>query len=92
MGISMKQQFRSLGLLAGLYLALIAPLNADYSDRPEVLEFIQELTDSDGFDRSELLLTFAQASYKQSIIDAISRPAERVMTWANYQDIFLTEA
>jgi len=31
------------------------------------------------------------AEYKQSIIDAISRPAERVLNWAEYQDIFLTE-
>lgn len=92
MGVRMKQQtIGSLVLLAALYWALTAPVKADYSDRPEVLAFIAELTSSDGFEQSELLRAFEQATYKQSIIDAISRPAERVMTWASYQDIFLTK-
>ncbi|MCH9820977.1 MAG: lytic murein transglycosylase, partial [Gammaproteobacteria bacterium] len=88
----MTQQIGLLAFLAALYIALPAPLKADYTDRPEVLAFISELTDADGFDRAELLEAFEEASYKQSIIDAISRPAERVMTWAAYQDIFLTKA
>ncbi|HAF37702.1 MAG TPA: lytic murein transglycosylase B [Gammaproteobacteria bacterium] len=92
MSARMTQQIGLLAFLAALYIALPAPLKADYTDRPEVLAFISELTDADGFDRAELLEAFEEASYKQSIIDAISRPAERVMTWATYQDIFLTKA
>ncbi|HAB45805.1 MAG TPA: lytic murein transglycosylase B, partial [Gammaproteobacteria bacterium] len=92
MSARMTQQIGLLAFLAALYIALPAPLKADYTDRPEVLAFISELTDADGFDRAELLEAFEEASYKQSIIDAISRPAERVMTWAAYQDIFLTKA
>jgi len=92
MSARMTQQIALLAFLAALYIALPAPLKADYTDRPEVLAFISELTDADGFDRAELLEAFEEASYKQSIIDAISRPAERVMTWATYQDIFLTKA
>lgn len=92
MGVRMTQQVGLLALLAALYIALPLPLKADYTDRPEVLAFISELTEGDGFERSELLGAFEQANYKQSIVDAISRPAERVMTWATYQDIFLTQA
>ena len=92
MGVRMTQQFGLMAVLAALFVALSAPLKADYADRPEVLAFISELTDTDGFERAELLGAFEEATYKQSIIDAISRPAERVMTWATYQDIFLTKA
>jgi membrane-bound lytic murein transglycosylase B len=45
---------------------------------------------AEGFDEDVLQALFAQAKYKQSIIDAISRPAERTLTWNKYQDIFLT--
>ncbi len=34
----------------------------------------------------------AQAEYKQSIIDAITRPAEAVKPWRDYRPIFLTDA
>ena len=38
---------------------------------------------------AELLDIFRQAEYKQNIIDAISRPAEKTLLWDEYQDIFL---
>lgn len=61
-----------------------------YDGRPDVETFIAEMVD-EGFDERELKVLFAGAVYKQSIIDAISRPAERVLTWNEYQDIFLTD-
>jgi membrane-bound lytic murein transglycosylase B len=61
-----------------------------YDGRPEVQTFIDEMVE-EGFDQSELKKLFAGAVYKQSIVDAISRPAERVLTWKEYQDIFLTD-
>ena len=66
--------------------------NADYLERPEVAEFIDEMVASDGFDPEWLQGILAQAQYSQSVIDAISRPAERTLTWAEYQKIFLTES
>ncbi len=63
----------------------------EYADRPEVHEFVRELADEGGFDERELLSIFSHAEYKQNIIDAISRPAEKTLNWAEYQDIFLTE-
>lgn len=62
-----------------------------YKNHPEVLAFIDELVIEEGFDRQQLIEVFAQAEYKQRIIDAISRPAERVLHWDKYQDIFLTQ-
>lgn len=64
----------------------------DYVNRAEVKAFVEELATAEGFSREELFATFEQAEYKQSIIDAISRPAEKVLTWKEYQDIFLTSS
>ncbi|MGB2238003.1 MAG: lytic murein transglycosylase B [Pseudomonadales bacterium] len=70
---------------------VMASARADYAERPEVQQFISELRINDGFDAEVLQSVFQQARYKQSIIDAISRPAERVLKWDGYQDIFLTD-
>lgn len=59
--------------------------------RPDVRQFIDEMTRDHGFDRSELEKLLGQAQTQQSILDAISRPAERVVPWHEYRDRFLTE-
>jgi membrane-bound lytic murein transglycosylase B len=65
--------------------------NGNYGSRQDVRQFVKEMV-SEGFDEAVLNDLFAQAKYKQSIIDAISRPAERTLTWNKYQDIFLTRS
>ena len=65
---------------------------ADYQDSPQVQAMIDELTLSHGFAREQLEALFAEAERKQAILDAISRPAERVKPWKEYRPIFLTEA
>ncbi|MBV1878883.1 MAG: lytic murein transglycosylase B [Pseudomonadales bacterium] len=62
-----------------------------YIDHPDVHAFIDARV-AEGFDKNYLVALFAQAEYKQSIVDAISRPAEFTHTWKTYQDIFLTES
>ena len=62
----------------------------DYAERSEVKEFSEQLAERGGFTAAGLLTVFRRAEYKQSIIDAISRPAERTLNWDKYQDIFLT--
>jgi membrane-bound lytic murein transglycosylase B len=59
--------------------------------RPEVRAFIEETSRDFGLARGELESLLAQAETKQSILDAISRPAERVVPWHEYRDRFLTE-
>lgn len=66
--------------------------DVNYSDREDVKLFAKEMAEKDGFTVEGLLTVFRQARYKQSIIDAISRPAEKVLTWREYQDIFLTDS
>ena len=62
----------------------------NYSSRDDVREFIKSLV-IENFSESELLKVFGEVEYKQNIIEAISRPAEKVLTWSDYQDIFLRE-
>jgi len=81
--------------LLSSFLLLIFPLAAlagNYASRPEVQAFAREMAaEEDGFDEAGILSILGQAEYQQSVIDSISRPAEKELTWAKYQDIFLTE-
>jgi membrane-bound lytic murein transglycosylase B len=53
--------------------------------------FIDRLVESGDYDRAYLDLMMDQIEIKQTILDAISRPAERVLTWNDYRNIFVTE-
>jgi len=75
-------------------LALIAatsPALAFDIKRPEVRAFIDTMTREHGFDKAKLETLLKSAETKQPILDAISRPAERVTPWHEYRDRFLTE-
>jgi len=52
-------------------------------------DFIQEMTAKHGFNQQQLRQLMSQANYRQSIIDAITRPAE-AKPWREYRPIFVT--
>lgn len=60
-----------------------------YGARDEAQAFIEDMHTRHGFDRAALQTLFAEARYRQPIIDAISKPAERTLDWADYRRIFL---
>jgi len=64
---------------------------ADYDRRPEVEAFIGEMVEEHGFSQEELSGLFAKARRKDSILEAISRPAEKRLEWYEYRNIFVTE-
>jgi membrane-bound lytic murein transglycosylase B len=72
-------------------LACIPPASALDVKRPAVKAFIEETSRTFGFPREQLESLLAQAETKQAILDAISRPAERVVPWYEYRERFLTE-
>jgi membrane-bound lytic murein transglycosylase B len=78
---------------AGLAASTLTAASASALDtkRVEVRQFIDEMQRDHGFDRKQLTHLLAQAETKQAILDAISRPAERVIPWFEYRDRFLTE-
>lgn len=64
--------------------------HAGYVDYPAAQKLINELVEEQGFEREQLVALLAKAEKKQSILDAISRPAEKTMQWKRYRKIFLT--
>ena len=62
----------------------------DYTGREDVNRFINEMVNEHQFSRAELKAWFAQAKKKANILEAISRPAEKRLTWKQYRKIFIT--
>ena len=54
--------------------------------------FITDSAKNFGLSTAEVEGWLAQAKYRQSIVDAMSRPAESVKPWKDYRTIFLTDA
>ncbi|MGH8188981.1 MAG: lytic murein transglycosylase B [Steroidobacteraceae bacterium] len=72
-------------------LASVSTASALDLSRPEVRAFIEETSRDHGVERAHLEALLAKAETKQAILDAISRPAERVVPWHEYRERFLTE-
>lgn len=65
---------------------------ADYSKHSEIESFIADMHAKHAFDQKELRELFTQVEKKQPILEAIARPAEKTLTWAEYQDIFIQDS
>jgi membrane-bound lytic murein transglycosylase B len=75
---------------AALFLFCVTPAQAINLDQPEVQSFIDSMVEKHDFDREQLRDELGAAEVKQSILDAIARPAEKTKTWAEYRKHFLT--
>ncbi len=53
--------------------------------------FVDKMVKQHDFDRAELTALLNEAQIVQSVLDAMSKPAERVVPWFQYRKIFLTE-
>lgn len=81
-----------LGLCATGCVSVSGAAGGDYQDSPQVRELIEEMTLAHGFAAEQLDVLFAEAVRKPVILEAISRPAERIKPWSEYRPIFLTDA
>lgn len=59
--------------------------------RPEIRDFVTQLVRDDGFHRHYVERLMATAVPQQAILDAMTRPAEKVSPWWEYRAHFLTE-
>jgi membrane-bound lytic murein transglycosylase B len=64
----------------------------NYNDNKLANAFVQEMVEKHNFSQEDLKPLFFSAIKKQSVLDAISRPAEKRLTWKEYRKIFLTNA
>ncbi len=73
-----------------LAAALLPPTAAAFdAARGDVSDFIEDMVARHSFDRDYLVQALGAAESKQRILDAISRPAEKTMTWPDYRGIFV---
>ena len=59
--------------------------------RPDIQAFIDEVVSRNGFTRDEVVGWLSQGVRQPRILEAISRPAERVTPWWQYRANFLTD-
>jgi len=71
-------------------LFVVSPSYAVDLDRPDVEAFIKTMVKEHDYDVATLHAILKQAQIKRSIIDQISKPAEKTLTWAEYRPIFMT--
>jgi membrane-bound lytic murein transglycosylase B len=88
---SMTGLLRQLAFTMSLVTVAMAARAGDYDARADVKIFIDEMVAKHQFDRAALTSLLAGAQKKQAILDAISRPAEKVKPWHEYRDIFITD-
>jgi len=68
-----------------------ASSQADYSQRADVKQFIDEMVNEHGFDRAYLVSAFASAEKLDNVLESIAKPAEKELTWKQYRPIFVTD-
>lgn len=73
--------------------ALLAQINVAYADNdlPGISSFIDEMVQKHQFERNDLESLFKKVEVKNSILKAISRPAEKSKPWYDYRKIFITK-
>lgn len=76
--------------LAALLL-LSHPASAFDVERDDVREFIDSMVEKHAYDRTALESVLDKAESKESILEAIARPAERTLEWDGYRKIFITD-
>jgi membrane-bound lytic murein transglycosylase B len=84
---SLSRWFAALSMSA----LLSTTANAIDIDRLEVRNFIDKLVSTHHFERAALERDLRAAETKQSILDAISRPAEKTIPWFEYRARFLID-
>ena len=81
-------------LTAGIALLLFCatPCLAVDLDKPDIKAFMDSMVEKHDYDATKLREILGAAEMKRSIIDQISKPAERTLTWGEYRKIFITRA
>jgi membrane-bound lytic murein transglycosylase B len=82
-------KFRPLAGLAVFLFAAPQALALDL-DRPDVAAFIAEMAREHNYDREALRDILGEAEIQPSILELISKPAEKTLSWGEYRPIFLT--
>ena len=80
-------------ILAGIVLFVATSSNvfAVNIEQANVDAFIDMMVTEHAYDRDALENILGEAKFQEKIIEQISKPAERTLTWADYRPIFMTK-
>lgn len=82
----------TIGKLSGLILGFgvtFGALAGDYENSSTAADFVAKMVEQHKFKAEDISAVLNQAEKKQSILDAIARPAEKTKPWFEYRPIFL---
>lgn len=77
-------------ITTSLLLTGLQASRAELHEDKEVREFIEEMSARHGFDKDQLASIFSRVKVSDSILEAISRPAEG-LPWHRYRTIFVRD-
>jgi membrane-bound lytic murein transglycosylase B len=77
--------------LATALFTLAGFCNADYSSHTEAAEFIDNMVEKHAFAREDIVSWLSVAKHQESIVKAMSRPAEKVKPWYEYRKHFISD-
>ena len=76
-----------------VFICLFLFCAATYAEKnfrlPEVIKFADDFSQKSQYEKSEILRALNSANYRQMVIDNISKPAEKILSWGQYRSIFL---
>ena len=64
----------------------------DYSSREDVKEYIEEISNKHGFNRSQLSKLLNSAVYQEKVVRIMNRQPEGTMTWSKYKKMMVSES
>lgn len=82
-------------VLSASFVFLLSSFSAvamNYDEHPKLDTFVKEMVEDHKYDEKTIRNVLANAQRKESILEAISRPAERVKPWYEYRAIFIKES
>lgn len=78
-------------ILFSICLSAATHSSADYSEKPQVADFVKLMISEHQFEREQVLEWLSAAKHQTSIVKAMSRPAEKVKPWHEYRKIFISD-
>ncbi|MEX0976228.1 MAG: lytic murein transglycosylase B [Woeseia sp.] len=76
--------------LACLIFMYASPAFVIDVERPDVRQFVATMVSKHSYDREYLISVLDSAEVNPAILEAISKPAEKMLSWGDYRQIFLT--
>lgn len=78
-------------IIFSLCISAATICSADYSEKPQVADFVDLMVNKHQFERQQVLQWLAAAKHQTSIVKAMSRPAEKVKPWHEYRKLFVSD-